>query len=359
MAALYAVVRRMRILGTQQRRRRRRERIFRQRLTLFEQTDEEVYARYRFTKEVILSLINELDPVLSRSTQRSVAIPTHIQVLCSLHLLASGGYQHNVAVTGGISQSALCRVFQNFIEAMLGRINSHISFPSTPADLESTKNEFHEVAHFPQVLGCVDSTHILICPPSDTEYVYRNRKGQHSLNIQVVCNAKCLITDLVARYPGSTQDCYIFRHCGLYERLSRGDFGDGWLLGDSAYFIRPWIMTPYLEPGTPRQRRYNAAHKQTRSIIDKTCGLLRGRFRCLHKSGGALQYDPTMCCKIIATCAMLHNLAVRWSLPNEAASDDSEEEEDEIPPSLPHPDPDAARADEGRARREDVTNNYF
>lgn len=328
-------------------------------MTLFEQTDEEVYARYRFTKQVILSLINELDPLLSRPTQRSVAIPTHIQVLCSLHLLASGSYQRTVAVAGGISQSALCRVFQNFIEAMLARINSHISFPSSPAELETTKIQFYEVAHFPQVLGCVDSTHILICPPSDTEHVYRNHKSQHSLNIQVVCNAKCLITDLVARYPGSTHDSYIFRHCGLYERLSRGDFGDGWLLGDSAYSLSPWIMTPYLQPRTPRQRRYNAAHKQTRNIIERTFVLLKGRFRCLHKSRGALEYDPTMCCKIIAICAMLHNLAVRRSLPIEAASDDSEEENEETPPRLPHPGLDTARADEGSARRDDVANNYF
>ncbi|KAJ1203681.1 hypothetical protein NDU88_007465, partial [Pleurodeles waltl] len=52
-----------------------------------------------------------------------------------------------------------------------------------------------------------------------TEYVYRKRKYQHSMNMQVICNASYIITDLVARYPGSTHDSYIFRHSGIHTRL--------------------------------------------------------------------------------------------------------------------------------------------
>ena len=106
MAALYLIARRRRILAEQQSR-RRQERIFRVRLTLFEKTEEEIYQQYRLSSNAILDLIATLRPHLESSTLRSNAIPTHVQVLCSLHLLASGSYQNVIAVAGGVSQSAL------------------------------------------------------------------------------------------------------------------------------------------------------------------------------------------------------------------------------------------------------------
>ncbi|XP_069092876.1 putative nuclease HARBI1 [Pleurodeles waltl] len=61
-------------------------------------------------------------------------------------------------------------------------------------------------------------------------------------------------------------------------------------LSDCAYALRPWILTPYLTPGNQNERRYNTAHRQTKTLVERTFGLLKARFRCLHKSGGALQY---------------------------------------------------------------------
>lgn len=44
---------------------------------------------------------------------------------------------------------------------------------------------------FPGVVGCIDCTHIAIVPPKNQnaevpEYIYVNRKGYHSLNVQLV-----------------------------------------------------------------------------------------------------------------------------------------------------------------------------
>lgn len=40
--------------------------------------------------------------------------------------------------------------------------------------------------HMPGVLGYLDGTHILLKKPCVHEELFVNRKGQHSLNIQVV-----------------------------------------------------------------------------------------------------------------------------------------------------------------------------
>lgn len=179
----------------------------------------------------MLDLIDTLKPQLERRTLHSNAIPTHVQVLCSLHFLATGSYQDVIAVAGGVSQSALSRFSHIFLDAMPYHIHQHIYMPRDDEEVDQTKLDFYRLARFPQAIGCIDGTHVPICPPSRIEYIFRNRKSTHSLNIQVVCDAKN-ITDIVAKFPGSTHDADIFRHSGLYQRLERGDFDDGYPLGN-------------------------------------------------------------------------------------------------------------------------------
>lgn len=39
---------------------------------------------------------------------------------------------------------------------------------------------------------------------------YRNRKLTFSVNVQVICDAKMYINNIVARWPGSSHDSHIF-----------------------------------------------------------------------------------------------------------------------------------------------------
>ena len=56
------------------------------------------------------------------------------------------------------------------------------------------------------VLGAIDGTLINIVAPTEDENIYVNRKGNHSMNILAVCNAKMLYTYVVSKFPGSTND---------------------------------------------------------------------------------------------------------------------------------------------------------
>lgn len=54
---------------------------------------------------------------------------------------------------------------------------------------------------------------------------------------------------------------------------------------------------------------------RARSTVERVIGLLKVRWRCLNASGGRLLYHPRKVCKIIRTCVVLHNLAVRRGVP--------------------------------------------
>ncbi len=78
---------------------------------------------------------------------------------------------------------------------------------------------------------------------------------------QIICDSDCIIRDVEARWPGSTHDSLMWRHSELCHDVDNGKYQGLQLLGDSGYPCRPNLFTPLLDPKTPGERRYNAAHK--------------------------------------------------------------------------------------------------
>ena len=93
-----------------------------------------------------------------------------MQVLCSLHLLASGSYDSVIAAAGDVSQNALFRIFRHFLNVTLGKINDHIFFPNSKQDIQQIKVHFYGTEHFPLVTGGIDGTHVVKCPRSANVY---------------------------------------------------------------------------------------------------------------------------------------------------------------------------------------------
>lgn len=99
---------------------------------------------------------------------------------------------------------------------------TYVRFPRSAAAMNRTKIGFSTINGFPGILGVVDGTHIAIkAVPNDIEIPFMNRKGFHSVNVQIVCNADMLITNINARFPGSTHDSFIFGGSVLYTHLEQ------------------------------------------------------------------------------------------------------------------------------------------
>ena len=80
----------------------------------------------------------------------------------------------------------------------------------------------------------------------------------------------------MAQFPGSCHDSYILRMSDLHDDGDNGQFGNYYLLGDSAYTLRKWIMTPFLYPSTVPEQHYNDAHKTTRCTVERSIGHWKG-----------------------------------------------------------------------------------
>ena len=130
-----------------------------------------------------------------------------------------------------------------------------------------------------------------------------------------VVDSNLVFRDVVARWPVSHHDSFIMDMSSLSSRFENGDFENSWLLEDSGYSLKPWLMTPYARPASEVERKYNLLHQNTRRLIEQSFGVLKNRWRILDHTGGSLCYSPDKVFKITITCCVLHNICRRNGTP--------------------------------------------
>ncbi|KAM4795512.1 putative nuclease HARBI1 [Rhinophrynus dorsalis] len=329
-------------------RRTPRPRVFRERTGLEVFTEEEIIQRYRLSRGAIMDLYELIKADIDPLTQRSHAIPGMVKLLNCLHFFASGSFQTRTSSVGGVSQSAFSRFMGPVIDSIKKHLQTFIHFPTDRAGWQLIRRGFYNVAGLPHVMGALDCMHIALSPPHEREELYRNKKGFHSVSVQVICDHNGKILSLYSAFPGSSQDSFILKQTSVHEWFETGRLSGGWLLGGGGYTCRPWLLTPVSNPRNDAEHAYNEAHAETHSIIEQTFSLLKSQFRCLDKPGGVLQYNPTKVADIIVVCCILHNIAIQHNMPENLTVD---------PEPLPEEETDFG--DNGLAVRNRIIREYF
>lgn len=102
-------------------------------------------------------------------------------------------------------------------------------------------------------------------------------------------------------------DARVLRESPFFARAAL-ECGENYILGDSAYPLLPWLMTPFRDnEGSfpPWKRNFNKQHSQQRVAIENTFGLLKQRFRRLYLVDAK---SVAQCCYIVMAACVLHNL---------------------------------------------------
>uniref|UniRef100_A0A3Q0S4D9 Putative nuclease HARBI1 n=1 Tax=Amphilophus citrinellus TaxID=61819 RepID=A0A3Q0S4D9_AMPCI len=271
-------------------------------------SDNFLLTQFGFPRGFILYLVELLREGLCRRTQRSRAISPEVQVLAALGFYTSGSFQTSMGDTIGISQASMSRCVSNVTRALVEKAPQFIMFNSR----EQSFQEFQRVAGFPGVLGVLDCVQVAIKAPNSEDSSYVNKKGFHSVACQLVSDARGLLLSAETHWPGGLQDTAVLEKSALYKHMQ--DTEQGWLLGDSRYPLRKWLMTPVDCPESPSEFRYNLAHTATREIVDRTFRAIQTRFRCLDGTKGYLQYSPERSSSILLACCVLHNASLQSGL---------------------------------------------
>ncbi|RVE39824.1 hypothetical protein evm_015526 [Chilo suppressalis] len=264
-------------------RRTKMPRVFQMRRNYYEEYDEESFkTRFRLSKSSALDVLQLIEHQLEFPNDKNNSLSPINQLLLTLRFYATGCHQLTIGDFCGVSRTTANRVIHRVTAAIATLGHNNIKFPQTEADIRKTQIDFYNIAKFPKVMGALDCTHIKIISPGGCyAETFRNRKGYMSINVQAICNAQLLFTDLVVRWPGSSHDERIFSASRRHAMFESGIYGDAVLVADSGYMNREYMMMPLDRVLSTAESLYNESQIRTRNPIERLFGIWKRRFPVL------------------------------------------------------------------------------
>ncbi|XP_010260062.1 PREDICTED: putative nuclease HARBI1 [Nelumbo nucifera] len=262
------------------------------------------------------------------------------QVAIALRRLSSGESLLTIGDSFGINQSTVSQVTWRFVEAMEERGLHHLQWPATEAEMAEIKSKFERIRGLPNCCGAIDTTHIMMCLPSmdSSNNVWFDREKNHSMVLQAIVDPEMRFRDIVTGWPGSMNESMVLRSSGFFKLCEKGkrlngkkiELSEGsevreYIIGDVAFPLLPWLVTPYHGKELSETRaEFNKRHFATRMVAQRALARLKEMWRIVQ--GVMWRPDKHKLPRIILVCCLLHNIVI----------DLEDEVQDEMPLSHQH-----------------------
>jgi hypothetical protein len=256
-------------------------------------------------------------------------IPGELKLALTLRMLAGGSYM-DLALLFETSFSTSYEIFHYVINEWINneelvKING-FDYLNDDVRMKSVAYEFSKKSNgiFNGVIGAIDGWLVRIKRPSCRRDKVRNpgsffsRKGFYAINVQVVVDRKkkVLYRSILSR--GAEHDSSAFKMSSLHETLKsrwkdlrRKGF---YLLGDSAYALRSFLLTPFDNSlhGTDADN-YNFYHSSSRIVIECAFGEIDMRWGIFWRPLNFTLHHST---QVIDACFRLHNFIIDYREKN-------------------------------------------
>ena len=239
-----------------------------------------------------------------------ISVSKHL--LITLWFLGNQESIRSIADRFNVTKSSVFLCCKRVCDAIKNNVASRVIMWPTQDRVKVIMEGFRQHKSMPGVIGAIDGSHIAIKAPQECPENYVNRKGFYSVVLQGISDHEMRFIDCYTGWPGSVHDARVLKNSDFFAGVKNGikfTNNNGYILGDCAYPLETWLMTPFKDNGhlTNQQKRYNFIHSSTRMVIERAFSLLKGRFRRL-KYLDMIKIDeiPTI---IIVAC-VLHNICL-------------------------------------------------
>ncbi|KAI4454177.1 hypothetical protein MML48_10g00015058 [Holotrichia oblita] len=277
-------------------------------------SEHDFQSHFRLTRPTYEFLLRLVVPLLAKECNLGRPhINYEKQLLATLWLLATPDSYRSIGERFDMAKSSL-NVSVVRVTHVLNKIAPQ--FINWPGEIERNihSEKVYRSYKIQGVIGFVDGTFIPIKAPNTNPHSYLTRKCNHAITLQAMCNTNLQFIDTFVGYPGSVSDARVFRNSHIFQKVS--EHGEQYfsarqfILGDKAYPLLSWCITPYIDRGNlqPKHIHFNKQHSKMRSSIERAFALLFGRFRRLkYIDMNRVDLIPDT---VLAAC-VLHNLCLK------------------------------------------------
>ena len=255
--------------------------------------------------------------------RQPVSVEKH--VLLGLWTISTKEKYTSIADRFGISESTAFTTFSRFCTAVVRCSDQYLQWPSK-AKQQAIAEDFYQLCSLPGITGAVDGTHIALMAPRQSPEDYVNRKGFHSINLQLVVAADKTILRAYCGFPGSVHDSRVLQNSEFFYDAPELINDECYIIGDSAYPLKKWLVVPYKNNGhlSAKQKKFNRHLSRGRVVVENTIGMLKGRFRRLKYLE---MYNLNEVQMVISAACVLHNVCI---LEGESYDEPLDEVEEEV-----------------------------
>ena len=204
-----------------------------QKLLSVDTTEQEWCSYLRMNNPIFMLLVDMIREEVAPDSRsfRSVTVTAEKKVAMTLYYLKDQSSFRQTGNTFGVSKATLSTTLRVVVNTIINNLRKrYIVLPSTRSDLEKAAGNFEKKFGFPQVIGCVDGTHIPIIQPKANPhdyFCYKMKLLLYSLNCQAVCDEKGQFVDVEVKWPGSVHDARIYANSSINKKLSNKEFPSG------------------------------------------------------------------------------------------------------------------------------------
>ncbi|CAF4195965.1 unnamed protein product [Rotaria sp. Silwood2] len=181
-------------------------------------------------------------------------------------------------------------------------------------------NGFLTQCGYPLCLGSRDGTHVQIKPPVGTETDYYNCKKFHSVIMLAAVNSKLMFTYINVGAPERCYKSSIYSRWTLYYVIQNSIYKKSFfiennatmyahLMADSVFALHSTLIKQYAERPNMSKKEcmFNYRLSMARSTVERAFGMMKNRFRCIHRK---MEYELDNSVRIIKAIAILHNICI-------------------------------------------------
>ncbi|XP_071653711.1 uncharacterized protein [Temnothorax longispinosus] len=306
--------------GIQYRRRmwtKKRSNDFWQRIVGEHFTLSEWLATFRMSKETFTMLCDIIRTVLEPKPLFLVSrqpLSVEKQVAIALYKLASCAEYRVVGDVMGVHKSTVRKCLFRVTMAINNVMVQENIFMPSEDEAQFISLQFKKRSFIPQLIGCIDGTHIPITAPHEGYRDFVNRKGWTSYNVMAVVDHNGRFRNVVIKHPGSVHDAAVFKDSSIYKnaqtiipQTSKNIDGVDipyMIVGDPAYPMLSWLIKGYSGTLSAEEESFNVYLNSARVSVEMAFGRLKARWRILCKK---MDCAYTFCPQIILACCTLHN----------------------------------------------------
>ncbi|CCX34612.1 Similar to Putative nuclease HARBI1; acc. no. Q96MB7 [Pyronema omphalodes CBS 100304] len=239
-------------------------------------------AHFRMSRDSFEALLNAIEdhPVFYNQS-RTKQTPVRYQLAVFLYCFGSNSSQLLCASVTGVGEGSVRNYTSRCITAILSLRDTYIRCPTQEEKAVMKQQIFAaSMETFSGCVGFVGGTFITLSyAPLEDWWFSHNQESSYAPNSLVVCNDRRRITYLRTGDISAVPDARVFASSQLHLFADRF-FDEGeYLIGDSAYTLTDYMVTPFKEPVPSRYHNaFNAMLSSQHIVIEDVFGLIKARF---------------------------------------------------------------------------------